>query len=47
MRELSAEQSVASTKLTQDQRVKWMAKGGNCRKVGGHRKWKAIVGGSD
>jgi|HubBroStandDraft_6_1064221.scaffolds.fasta_scaffold94696_3 hypothetical protein len=47
MRELSDRQTAASTKLTQAQRVKWLAAGGRCRKIGGHRKWKAVFGDSD
>jgi hypothetical protein len=41
MKRLSYEQTVAATRLTEPERLKWLTSGGKTVKASGKRRWKA------
>jgi hypothetical protein len=44
MRSLSYEGTVVANRMSEEDRVKWLASGGNFVKAGGRRRWKRADG---
>jgi hypothetical protein len=42
MQQLSYEQAVAATQLTEEERTDWLVAGGIVTERGGKRRWKAV-----